>query len=77
MKESNRRTHSRALRAAMAGILAGASFAAVGCEKSSDAATATAAADTNGCNGPNGCSGESDGKGDTTKKHAEANADAR
>ena len=59
MKESNRRTRSRALRAAMAGILAGASFAAVGCEKSSDAATATAAADTNGCNGPNGCSGES------------------
>jgi len=77
MKESNRRTRSRALRAAMAGILAGASFAAVGCEKSSDAATATAAADTNGCNGPNGCSGESDGKGDTAKKHAEATADAR
>ena len=77
MKESNRRMGSRALRAAMAGILAGASFAAVGCEKSSDAVTATAAADTNGCNGPNGCSGEGDGKGDTTKKHAEATADAR
>ena len=77
MKESNRRTRSRALRAAMAGILAGASFAAVGCEKSSDAETATAAADTNGCNGPNGCSGESDGMGDTTKKHAEATAETR
>ena len=32
---------------------------------------------SNGCNGPNGCSGEGDGKGDTTKKHAEATAEAR
>jgi hypothetical protein len=76
MKESNRRIRARALRAAMAGILAGASFAAIGCEKSSEAADTTAAADANGCNGANGCSAESEGKGDTTK-HAEATADAK
>ncbi|TMA30702.1 MAG: hypothetical protein E6J87_17485 [Deltaproteobacteria bacterium] len=67
MKRS--KTRSRALCAAVAGILAGTSLA-IGCGATGDVAGAPndardgtakhaeAVADANGCNGPNGCSGE-------------------
>ncbi len=72
MKRSSTRGRSgRALGAAVAGILAGASLA-IGCGETSEA-TATPT-EANGCNGPNGCSGESP-EGDTAK-HAEVTADA-
>jgi hypothetical protein len=74
MKRSNRRSPSRrALGAAVAGILAGASFA-LGCGQASEAGVG-AAAEANGCNGPNGCGSESetDGKGEAGQ-HAVADA---
>jgi hypothetical protein len=71
MKRSKTRSRSRrALSAAVAGILAGASFA-LGCGEASEA-TATPS-EANGCNGPNGCGGEA-GEGDA--KHADASTDA-
>ncbi len=49
---------SRAMAAAIAGILAGTMFAA-GCGNHADAETKSAdGTEANGCNGANGCSGE-------------------
>lgn len=68
MKRSKIRNQSRrALGAALAGILAGASFA-IGCGEASEAAATPTEA--NGCNGPNGCGGESE-SGDATQ-HAQS-----
>ena len=76
MTRSNRRNRSRrALSAAVAGILAGASLA-LGCGPASEANT-DPTAEANGCNGPNGC-GSDEGmeeKGGAAQ-HAEAVADA-
>jgi hypothetical protein len=76
MKQARNRSRARqALGAAMAGILAGASLAAIGCGQTSEAAgTATEA---NGCNGPNGCGSEAESEQGDTAKHAEANAEAK
>ena len=80
MKRSNKRSRSRrAIGAAVAGILAGASLA-VGCGQTSEAKSATVAEasdDANGCNGPNGCGSESESEKGDTAKHAEATADAK
>ena len=76
MKRSNRRSPSRrALGAAVAGILAGASLA-LGCGQASEAGVGPTA-EANGCNGPNGCSsGDEMGDESGTGKHAQAVADA-
>lgn len=53
-------TQSRAVAAAIAGILAGTLLAA-GCGGSAEAdPTAASGSEANGCNGPNGCAGESE-----------------
>jgi hypothetical protein len=53
-------TQSRAVAAAIAGILAGTLLAS-GCGGSAQAdAKAASATDANGCNGPNGCNGENE-----------------
>jgi len=75
MNRSNRRNRSRrALGAAVAGILAGASIA-VGCGQASEAKGGTPA-EVNGCNGPNGCSSDETRDKGSAAKHAEAVADA-
>ncbi len=65
-------TQSRAVAAAIAGILAG-TLLAVGC---GGAEAGTSAADTteaNGCNGANGCSGEAMTEPASADAHADAN----
>ena len=75
MKRSNRRSTSRrALGAAVAGIIAGASLA-LGCGQTSEAGVG-AAAEANGCNGANGCGAEGMGENGGEAKHAAADADA-
>jgi hypothetical protein len=72
MRRTKIRSQSRrALGAAVAGILAGASLA-LGCGQTSEATASPTEA--NGCNGPNGCSGESAEQGDA--QHAAAESDA-
>jgi hypothetical protein len=74
MKRSKIRNQSRrALGAAVAGILAGASLA-LGCGQASEA-TGGPATEANGCNGPNGCGGESAEQG-AGAQHAQAESDA-
>jgi hypothetical protein len=71
----NRSRSRRALGAAVAGILAGASFA-LGCGSASEAGVKPTV-EANGCNGPNGCGSEDDmGDEGGTGKHAEEVADA-
>jgi len=52
-------TQSRAVAAAIAGILAGAMLATA-CSSADAESKAAGATEANGCNGPNGCSGESE-----------------
>ena len=72
MKRSN--TRIRALSAAVAGILAGASLA-LGCGQASEA-NAGATTEANGCNGPNGCGSEGMEDEGEAAQPAEAVADA-
>ncbi|HEY8122612.1 MAG TPA: hypothetical protein VII78_14915 [Myxococcota bacterium] len=66
-------TQSRAVAAAIAGILAGTLLAA-GCRGSAEAGAPTAGVtEANGCNGANGCSGEAMTEPASTGAHADAN----